>query len=443
MAKIRPFKGMLYNQKRFSDPSLLLAPPYDVVSKDDRDRIVAAEPYNVFRLDLPDLSDCLGQEPAAGDKYQCAARILRKWLEQDVLLQEGKPAIYPYSIDFKVNGNSYRRKGFITLVRADDWLERTILPHEKTFNKVTEDRFHLRVATRAQFSHIFMIYRHISGLSDLLSGPASDIFSVQDAMGNTHTLSRISDASVTTQVAEAFSRHPLYIADGHHRYTTAINYRKEMARRFGDDSGEDPLYQYTMAYLVDVDDPGLIVLPTHRLVRMPQGLTVQDAEARLSQFFHIREVAHTRNGSSETVRLMKEAMAAEDVQSIGFMAGVDNGIKLLSLKPEAREKLLKITGHRELADLDVVMLEQLAFGKALNIDVEELEVGRDLFYEADSQRAVEHLGPDLMLFFMNPTQAEQVLNVADAGLTMPHKSTFFYPKILTGIVMHLEQMPGR
>jgi uncharacterized protein (DUF1015 family) len=439
MAVIKEFKGTRYNTEIFERPETLFAPPYDVVDDRGRDALVAAQPFNVFKLELPRRADC--DETAVPDAYQCAASLLNTWLNSQVLVVDKQPSLYTYAIEFGDNGNRYTRRGFIGLVRADDWAQRTILPHEKTFNKVTEQRLQLRLATRAQFSQIFMLYRHDKRVSEVLDvGGDRVLASVEDSLGNLHTLGQILDPEAISRIKEAISQRPLYIADGHHRYTTAINYRKKMSERYGNDP--DAPYNFTMAYLVDAKDPGLIVLPTHRIISLPPGMDMAMLEARLSEAFEIRTIAPAPNSAQEAARTMEQALAAECTQAIGLMEGGGGALKLLCLKPDASERLLADVGHRELASLDVVVLEKVAFKRALRIDVEELEVGKELFYEADSVKAVENLRNDQVLFFMNPTQVEQVLDVADAGLTMPHKSTFFYPKILTGLVMHVEEQRG-
>ena len=435
MATICPFKGIYYNKEMFSGLEEVIAPPYDVVDEKERDAIVQRSPYNVFSLELPSKEPCKGQAP---DKYQCAANLFHNWLSQGVLLQDKSSGIYPYDIEYQSGGKTRVRKGFICLVRADDWEKRTVLPHERTFAKVTQDRFLLRSATKAQFSQIFMIYRHRPEVTETLEGAEKDVlFQVKDPKGAIHTLSRISDKDVLEGLKGYFDSMQLYIADGHHRYTTAIRYRKEMEAKYG--LGPDAPYNYTMAYLVDAEDPGLIVLPTHRLLNLPEGMGEDEVRQRLSRYFTINSI-----DLSESAGVVEQADTFEDVtastcsQGISVMLGKSRKPFILCPKEEAKRELMEGVGHRELADLDVVVLEELVFKRALGIDPEGLEAGKDIFFVADSQKALEGLGSHQILFFMHPTKVEQVLSVADAGLCMPHKSTFFYPKILTGTVMSKE-----
>ena len=435
MACIRPLRGIHYNTNLFPRLEEVTAPPYDVVDESERDALVKKNPYNILSLELPSIREC--KEPVA-DKYQCASLKFEKWLREKVLLRDEKPALYPYDIEYENAGERKVRRGFICLVRADDWEERTVLPHERTFQKVTQDRFLLRSATRAQFSQIFMIYRHNERVSQLVAnGHRERLFQVRDAKGALHTLWRLNDREPLKGLEEAFDSMQLYIADGHHRYTTAIRYRKEMEARFG--LGPKAPYNFTMAYLVDAKDPGLVVLPTHRLLNLPKEMDEEQARKNLSRYFDMNPIdLSSSNGVSEQADTFRDVTATTCAQGISVMFGTGKEAYVLCPKAEARQQLLDSVGHRELAELDVVVLEELVFKRALGIEPEGLEAGRDIFFIADSQEALKALKPNQVLFFMHPTRVEQVLDVADAGLSMPHKSTFFYPKILTGMVLNKE-----
>ncbi len=436
MAKIIPFQGTCYNKGEVGDISTVFAPPYDVVTPEERDRQKGLNPYNIFHLELPSVQDCSGKTQ---DKYDCARQLLNKWQHSGVLFKDSKPCIYSYDIDFKADGGRFTRRGFICLLRTDDWSEGTVLPHEKTFGKVTEDRFMLRMATRAQFSQIFMLYRHQEQLAEILSsGNSQEIFRVQDGQGCVHRLFRMSGRDALQDIPECLAGSPLYIADGHHRYTTAIRYRQEMIRLHGDNP--EALYNYTMVYLVDVDDPGMIVLPTHRLVRIPEGMDCEDVRARLAEFFDLEpmEFAPEQN-SSFNARTFRDKLKEACSNSITLVFGEKKRAFVLCPRKDAMERLIRVVGHRELARLDVVVLEELVFKGALGINTDEMEAGKDIIYTADSEAALDSLGREQMLFFMHPTPVSQVLDVADAGLSMPHKSTYFYPKILTGLVMNVEE----
>ncbi len=435
MASISGFKGVYYNEKtaRLED---LVAPPYDVITKQERDQLVEKEPRNIFALELPSKKECSGD---VKDKYECAALLFDRWLREGVLLKDHESAIYPYDIEYENTKRRLVRKGFVCLVRADEWDKRTVLPHERTFSKVTQDRFLLRSATKGQFSQIFMIYRHNKEVEKLLKeAERKRLFSVRDKRGATHCLWRIKDQKILSILRSVFDSMKLYIADGHHRYTTAIRYRKEMEERYG--LGPNAPYNYTMAYLVDARDPGLVVLPTHRLLNLPENLDQDQVKEGLRKYFHLNPIDFEgAEGIGEQAGTFEDVTASTCSQGISVMFGGSRQAFVLCPKEEAKGLLLDAVGHRELADLDVVVLEELVFKRAMGLEPEKLEAGKDIYFVPDSKRAIEELRENQVLFFMHPTRVEQVLDVADAGLCMPHKSTFFYPKILTGMVISKEE----
>ena len=437
MAKIIPFQGTCYNRELLQEIDTLFAPPYDVVTPEERERYVKLNPYNIFRLELPSAQDCKDEAP---DKYQCAARLLKDWRSRQILVRDEAPCIYPYDIEFTAHGKKFIRKGMVCLVRADDWSKGSILPHERTFEKVTTDRFNLRMATRAQFSQIFMLYRHEPEIEQALDTAHREVlFRTTDPKGCSHTLSRIADADVLESISRCLEEMPLYIADGHHRYTTSIEYRKKMIELYGENPNAP--YNYTMVYLVNVEDPGLIVLPTHRILKVPAGLECQDVRAMLASYFHLEEIEQPSASQQELsqAREFSRRLSESCSNGITLFFGKRRRAFVLCPRQEARQELLESLKQRELAGLDVVVLEELVFKKALGIDPHRLEAGKDIIFTADSEKAVKNLKKDEMLFFMHPTPVKQVLAVADAGLSMPHKSTFFYPKILTGMVLNVEQ----
>jgi uncharacterized protein (DUF1015 family) len=233
MAIILPFRGIRYNLKRAGDMAHLTAHPYDVVDNRERDRLVSINPYNIFSLELPKDKSC-GIDKI--DRYTCAKTEFKDWLSQKILVQEDRPAIYPYDISFSIPDGRFCRKGFVALIRIEDWENRIIRPHEQTFNKVIEDRLCLLRATKAQFSQIFLLYRHNPDLTHILAeSKREEIYNIRDRAGNTHRLWKITGQDDLKSIQEGLSESVLYIADGHHRYTTAMKYRNEMRDLYGKD----------------------------------------------------------------------------------------------------------------------------------------------------------------------------------------------------------------
>ncbi len=434
MAKVLPFKGLRYNLEKAGPMDTLVAPPYDVVDKDTRDKIVSQNPYNIFSLELPDPND----NPGTGtpNKYEYAKQLLKKWLEEQIFLMEETPSIYPYHTEFTVNNTKFCRKGFIALINIEEWEKSIILPHEQTFNKVTKDRLKLLEATKAQFSQIFLFYRGNEEAKRLLSaGNSEELCSVDDAQGNIHRFFRLSDEEQLRAISKAFADSALYIADGHHRYTTALEYKNLMREKYGDDPTMP--YNYCMAYLVDATDPGLVVLPTHRILTMQPTANPEDVIESASRLFTVEEVQGASGMTAEKMSaILQEKLSSRPSDSgIGVLFGNRKNPQIWWLKEDIREKLL---GHLppQISRLDVVMLEEVVMKELLSVDLHQMETDMSLRYTADGVDAIKGLQAGEMLFFMRPTPVSQVLDVADAGLTMPHKSTYFYPKILTGLVIN-------
>ena len=412
----------------------LVAPPYDVVNRKERDAFVESAPLNIFSLELPDSHACDGNV----DMYECSRRLLETWKRENILAFDDKPCLYPYELEFNLpereDAGRYIRRGVIAAVRTEEWSERVVLPHEKTFDKVTGDRLRLLESTSTQFSPIFMLYRHNDAADRIFSFNGKEmLFSVYDSSGNRHTLYKIDDPAVTGTFCSLFAETPLYIADGHHRYTTALRYRREMAARAGRGSVEQ--YGYVMTYLTDVEDSGMVVLPTHRIV----SAGVVDISSRrdaLNEAFEIEEVDVQGLSPSVVVeRLRQKLNLKSGLPAVGCLYEQCRKAELWRVRPGYEKMLEDYNRKPELACLDVVVLNDIVF-RQLGIDPHDLETGKDIRYEAETLKGATGLGEGEIMFMMRPTPAKQVLDVADAGLVMPHKSTFFYPKILSGLVMN-------
>ena len=430
MTEIKPFRGLHYDPEKAGPMETLVAPPYDVVDQAERDLLVNNNPHNIFTVELPDASRCRGET----DRYRCANTIFSSWIDSGVMVRDGEPAFYIYDIDFESGNGTYCRRGFIGLVRLADWHERKILPHEKTFDKVTEDRLNLVTATQTQFSPIFMLYRHSDRVAQLLASAETQVMPpVKDAFGNTHRMSAVMSPDITRAIEQALADSPLYIADGHHRYTTALRYRDAMLRQCTCQNPDSQPFNYIMTYLVDAEDPGLIVLPTHRIVR-PEGITDwTELRNRAQDLFEITRIEQSPANTEAVCRAIEKQLSLNpDHLTIGVIA--DSCAEVWTLKKDKEAAAFSPNIQEPLKKLDVVLLDDVILRNLLGFDSEAEE--RNVKFSADPVDAIRNLGQDEMLFFMRPTPVHQVLDIADQGLTMPHKSTFFYPKILTGMVVN-------
>jgi len=433
MAIVLPFRGIRYNTDRAGDMVQLIAPPYDVVDDEKRDSLVSRNRYNIFSLELskPDFS-----ETYKVDKYTCAKEKFESWLSEKILEQKDKPAIYPYDISFSTPGGSSCRKGFVALIRIEDWESRIVRPHERTFDKMTEDRFRLLQATEAQFSQVFILYRHSPDAARILAeSERKELYTVKDEAGNTHRLWKITDVDRLKSLHECLLEAVLYIADGHHRYTTAIKYRNEMQKVYGKDPSMP--YNYLMVYLVDAEDPGLVILPVHRVVTLPETSDLKHIAAMASQVFEVETISHIQNLAPEQLctNLIQCLDERPQRRGIGVVFGKGKTAQIWWQKTTDQNKLL-LHLHPALSELDVILLEEAIIKGVFKINPQSLEAGKTIKFTIDAPGAVEALDENDVLFILRPTPVNQVLDVADTGLIMPHKSTYFSPKILTGLVIN-------
>lgn len=421
MASIRPFKGVRYNQAKVRSLEAVVAPPYDVISAEDRRWYEDQHPNNVIRLILP-TSD--------GDKYESAAACLNDWLDSGILVRDDEPCLYAIEEEFEVHGLRKKRLGFTCLMRLEDYERRTVLPHENVLAGPRQDRLNLIRATPANFDSVFGLCadgRVEEALRPFLAGTPDA--SAVDKDGVRTDLRRISDAQVIATIARILEAEPIVIADGHHRYSAALAYRDEMRARTGDSDPEAP-HEFVMMTLVSMEDEGLVVLPTHRLVGNLENFDAGTFCARVGEFFEVTE--SPPDGLIETVE-------STDGHAFGLYLG-NSQAYILKLKPTVSpEQVIDSPGSAALKQLDVSVLHSLVLEKLLGIGDEHLSAQSHVSYKRDETQAMQLVDRReyQMAFLMNAPRVEEVKAVAAAGDKMPQKSTFFYPKLLTGLVMRV------
>lgn len=429
MAEIVPFAGLRYDLERVGDAARVLAPPYDVIGEVERAELEARDPHNVVRLELP-----RGEGDA---RYGAAANLLRSWLTEGVLKREGAPAMYLYEQQFTWAGKTYTRQGLIAALKLEPFDKRVVLPHEHTLTGPKEDRRKLLVTTRTQISQVFGLYRDADGaaLAELsaitaaapaLEGTTSD--------GTRHRLWVITEAGRINRLAGILRDKQILIADGHHRYETMVGLRGEL-RGAGGAGAREPA-DYGAMYLARAEDPGLLVLPTHRLVKDLPAFS-------LSAFLAGAGVAFDVIPGDETTAQAVEARLAqlavgEDGQprvAFGVRAAGKRGPTWLVLKPIAD---LSALGPPVLRSLDVTVLHGVLLGPLLGIDAAAMAKQSHLAYTHDTSEALARVdaGEVQAAFLMNATSVEQVLAACEAGHVLPQKSTYFQPKLATGLVMY-------
>lgn len=442
MALIAPFRGLRYNSEKIASLEEVVTPPYDVIDEQAQAELLRRNPYSMIRLDL---SKSVKSEEMTETRYRQSRQLLDEWLQQGILRRDETPAIYLYFIDYQhPSGRRLTRKGLVSLIGLAEFSEGIVKPHEQVFRGVVTDRLRLLDACRTQFSQVFSIFPDPTGAVMALLEPAREpepLGQCRDKDGCRHSLWRVSDPAVIARVRELFSDKSVYIADGHHRYNTALQMRELMASRQGAVGADSP-FNYAMMYLCPMEDPGLSVLPTHRLLRLPRRGAAALIEL-LAGGFDAEEI---RGGSREA--LVAEVLLRMDERRAGCMTfglyhpGEDRCF-LLSLKPGSMEAAGFATIPTELRQLDVVVLSELILGCYLGLDHHRCEAEHLIDYFSDPDEALDKAVKesqagegDSVVFLMNNTLVDQVRQVSDAGLIMPHKSTYFYPKVMTGLVMN-------
>ncbi len=445
MADVVPFRGILYNPEKVGDVAKVTAPPYDVISPDLQEELYKRHPNNIVRLILGRTSP---QDRPGSDRYSRAGDELRKWIDEGVLVRDPKPALYVYAQTYEVQGIRRTRKGFIALSRLEEFGKGRVHAHEKTLSGPKADRLRLMEACRANLSCIFSLYSEPEGVEpEKRLGALVDscmdtepLIEVTDDDGVENMLWRVTDPEIIKRISSSMEGKTLFIADGHHRYETAVNYMRLMRERKKDFTGREP-FNYVMMYFSDIDDKGLVVMPTHRVVHGLKGFDAGAMLEALKDFFEIDAIAFDSGSEKEAREELYRRMdaLAPEATVFGLYIRGRDAYYLLRLKRDASgNDLLGESVPEVFRDLDVTVLHSLVLERILNITAEAQRKQENLFYVKGRDRALEECRNRhaQLVFLMNPTKIEQVKKVAEAGLVMPQKSTYFYPKLLSGLVIN-------
>ncbi|HEY2318209.1 MAG TPA: DUF1015 domain-containing protein [Solirubrobacteraceae bacterium] len=415
MAEIKPIRALRYDPGRTGGLQDVVAPPYDVIDDEQRAELEARSPYNVVRIDLP-----RGGE----DRYERAAALLHQWREQGVVVLDDTPALWTLSQDYVgPDGEPRTRQGVFARVRVEEYGAGRIRPHERTHPGPREDRLRLTRATRANLSPIFSLFSDPSGAAaEALSRGGADTVWAQtvDDDGTVNRLGRVDDADAIAAVQEVLSGTELLIADGHHRYETARVYAEEVG-------GEGP-HRYVLMCLVALQDPGLTVFPTHRLVR---GLRPDQHETLANALRRDFEVQRLDDAA-------ELAPPAGDAIRIGYIDAHFKQPYMLTLRDPAIADAALPERAEPYRRLDTAVLEALVLKGALEMTDEDIDHLNGLGYARDFAQALELVQSAEYdaAFFMAPTPVERVQEVAAAGESMPPKSTYFFPKVPTGLLFN-------
>jgi uncharacterized protein (DUF1015 family) len=423
VADVRPFPAL-----RFSPETNLadnVCPPFDTISPEQQRALYARSPHNAVRIELA--------EPANGDRYASAAATLAQWRDERVLGRDDRPTYTLYRQTFTRDGRTYGRTILFARLRLEQWDKGIVLPHEQTFGGPKEDRLKLLRATHLNASPVYLLYRDKtreiqSTLDDLVMQEPQAAFATED--GQRHAIWVASDPDLLAHLQEAFADETLYVADGHHRYETALGYRDEVRASAPTWTGEEP-ENFALAALTSAQDPGLLVLPIHRVTKAE--VPIEEALDRLRMAFKV-----------ETALSLEAALTALEGDTVGSLmalaaAGPDQ-IYLLS-PAEGVDRLLPQDRSADWRHLDYAIANYAVLQHGLGLQESQMKDYSMVWFTEDAHDAIGQVrnGEARYALLLKPMPVGRVLDIADAGERMPQKSTFFYPKVPTGIVFNLVQ----
>ena len=430
MIRIAPFRGLFYNQKKVRDLSKVVAPPYDVISKEEQERLYKKSPYNFIRLDL-------SQEP---DSYPAVAQLLSEWLATGIFERDETPAIYFLSHRFKLkSGEQKIRDGFLALTELQDLSSGAIRPHEKTLDAPKEDRLKLMLACHAQLSPIFTLYsqpkQSINRMLAVEVEGVEPFIEIEQDNGEQCRLWRIANAELIEKVQQEMSDQQLLIADGHHRYEATLSYRDWMRRERGQWNGREA-FNFIMAYFANINDDNVVILPTHRLVRGYAHKPFLELEEALQTYFYVEQHPKTPEGKISFLKALKTA--AKKHRVIGASFKRDPRYVILRLKNKRIMQRLAKDLSAPLRELDVSTLHLLILEHILGMTPDEQVKGENIRYSQDEDLVLQSLEKEdyQAAFILNATKAEEIQTIVAGGEKMPQKSTYFYPKLLSGLVVN-------
>jgi uncharacterized protein (DUF1015 family) len=436
MAEFLPLKGIRYNPHLIGEMASVVAPPYDVISPSEQERYHAQHPNNIIRL-------ILGRNEAGDDQEgnACtrAATFLSQWLREGILIEEPEAAFYLTSVTFEHEGRRISRLGVIGRARLMPFEKGVILPHERTFSKVKKEQLRLMQACHANLSPIFGLYTDGQGIFSELAriaqteSPAIDFRGEHDLQ---HTIWALTDPDQIAFITRALRDLKIYIADGHHRYETALNYRAWLEEQSGSLPDNHPA-NFVMMSLSSIEDPGMIIKSAHRLLKAIPAERAQNFIATARAFFEI--FRFSTNEGVMAALAAAQALQKEHVDDIAIIAilAQHEELYLLVLKSGVMNESFS-DEPESLRDLDVTVLTRLVMMELLGFDQAALDNENKTVYCSDALQSLQMVtgGQADMAFILNPTRIEQVKRISESGLIMPRKSTYFYPKVISGLVIN-------
>lgn len=444
MAKIVPFRGIVYNPERVENLAYVATPPYDVITPPEQLAFYERHPWNIIRLILGKTSE---KDTPQDNRHTRSADFFNAWMSEGILIQDISPAFYLTSIEFSVQSRKITRWGLISQVALEPFENGVVLPHEKTFSRVKSERLELMKSCHANYSPIFSLYSDseqivLNTLRQSCSETAPNMkpdMKFVDTYGHLHQLWRVTDVAVHQRISDFMNDKSIFIADGHHRYETALNYRQWAADRTPGFSPEHPA-NFIMMYLCGMEDPGLLILPAHRMVKAisPEKLvsfiTAAEACFDISRF-SMESGIETRTTAEKWDSILNTGGSGT---RIGVVIRNHQQGYLFSLKPGVMQRMFGREMSERMLELDVTVLTRLILMELLGLNHSQLDDEYIMSYSSKTDVALEAVrtGDCDVAFILNSTRIDQVKRIAEAGEIMPRKSTYFYPKVITGQVLN-------
>ncbi|RJO63954.1 MAG: DUF1015 domain-containing protein [Candidatus Omnitrophota bacterium] len=421
MTEIKPFRAIVYNQEVIKELSKVVCPPYDVISQAKQNYYHGLSPYNFIHI-------LFGKDVPDEDKYRRAAELFQKWQKEKILVQEEKPCVYFYSQQYRIRGEKKTRFGLIAAMSLDE-KRSSVYGHEHTRVEPKTDRLHLLRKVKANLSPIFVLFsdkkRVIQKCCDYVQDKEPFI-EVGDDEKTVHRVWRIESDSLLEKIRQAMRTEDFFIADGHHRYEVARAYREEMLKKH-EPQNQEGEFNYLLSYFTNVESHGLSILPIHRLITLSQKIEPQEMLQGLREYFHLEEI----KDKARFFFLLQKAGNTEHVVGM-YLAHTFHLLRLKNIKILDRLMLEKPVEYRR---LDVSILNNIIFNQILSFSPEEKE---KITYGIDPDEFIQTAdeGKRNVAFFLNPVKVQQIIAVALKGEKMPPKSTYFYPKVLSGLLVH-------
>jgi uncharacterized protein (DUF1015 family) len=424
MSKTKAFRAVVYNPQKAGDFKSLVCPPYDVISPQAQEMFTERSPYNFINIDL-------AKDSSLDDKYKRAGTIFRDWLKEGVIVQDEKPAVYFYSQQYVVRGEKKTRLGFISLLRLGDERGSAVFGHENTHTAAKQDRLKLMKQVKANLSPIFIVFLDKKRIIQRIFHkyiPASKPFvELTDDEKTLHKLWRLDEPAVLKMVESSMNDESMFIADGHHRYEVACAYRDMQREKLGSAFTGEEDFNYCLAYFTNTDYRGLSILPIHRLIKLDKPLDLEEFSDKAREYFDVDQV----KDRTRFFFLLEKAGYTEHL--LGLYK--DKQYFLLRLKNVKMLDKLITDKPKEYRLLDVAILNYLVLKNILGLDLNNLS---GIQYNPDPLELIEQVDRDPLnvAFFLNPVKIQQIIGIAESGNKMPPKSTYFYPKVLSGLVVN-------